>query len=74
MELIVRKLEVHFRYADWDCRKYVQEKTKAKEAGKKMAEQPISLSISDAGKEQYRNSIQHGGQESYDAMLQRRGS
>lgn len=51
---------------------YVQEKTKAKDAGRKMAEQPVSLSISDAGKEQYRNRIQQGGQESYDAMLQRR--
>ena len=51
---------------------YVQEKTKAKDAGRKMAEQPVSLSISYAGKEQYRNRIQQGGQESYDAMLQRR--
>ena len=51
---------------------YVQEKTNTKDAGRKMAEQPVSLSISDAGKEQYHNSVQHGGQESYDAMLQRR--
>lgn len=51
---------------------YVQEKTNARDVGRKMAEQPVSLSISDAGKEQYRNSVQQGGQESYDAMLQRR--
>ncbi|MDE7130963.1 MAG: hypothetical protein K2O65_04075 [Lachnospiraceae bacterium] len=51
---------------------YVQEKTTVKNAGKKMAEQPVSLSISDEGKEHYRNSIQQGRQESYDAMLQRR--
>ena len=40
---------------------YVQEKTNTKDAGRKMAEQPVSLSISDAGKEQYRNSVQQGG-------------
>ena len=51
---------------------YVQEKTTAKEAGRKMAEQPVRLSISNEGKERYRNSIQQGGQESYDAVLQRR--
>lgn len=51
---------------------YVQEKTTAKEAGRKMAEQPVRLSISNEGKEHYRNSIQQGGQESYDAVLQRR--
>lgn len=49
---------------------YVQEKTNARDAGRKMAEQPVSLFISDAGKEQYRNSVQQGGQESYDAILQ----
>lgn len=51
---------------------YVQEKTTAKEEGRKMAEQPVRLSISNEGKEHYRNSIQQGGQESYDAVLQRR--
>lgn len=55
-----------------DAANYVQEKITAKDVGRKMAEQPVSLSISDAGKEQYRNSIRQGGQESYDAMLQRR--
>lgn len=39
---------------------YVQEKN-ARDAGRKVAEQPVSLSISDTGKEQYRNSIQQGG-------------
>lgn len=51
---------------------YVQEKTTAKDAGRKMAEQPVRLSISNEGKEHYRNSIQQGGQESYDAVIQRR--
>ena len=51
---------------------YVQEKTAAKEAYRKMAEQPVRLSISNEGKEHYRNSIQQGGQESYDSVLQRR--
>ena len=51
---------------------YVQEKTTAKEADRKMAEQPVRLSISNEGKEHYRNSIQQGGQESYDTVLQRR--
>ena len=51
---------------------YVQEKTTAKEVGRKMAEQPVKLSISNEGQEHYRNSIQQGGQESYDTMLQRR--
>lgn len=51
---------------------YVQEKTTAKEADRKMAEQPVRLSISNEGKEHYRNSIQQGGQESYDSVLQRR--
>ncbi len=51
---------------------YVQEKTTTKESGRKMAEQPVKLSISNEGKEYYRNSIQQGGQESYDAVLQRR--
>lgn len=50
---------------------YVQEKITAKEAGRKMAEQPVRLSISNEGKEYYRNSIQQGGQESYDIILQR---
>ena len=49
---------------------YVQEKTTTKESGRKMAEQPVKLSISNEGKEYYRNSIQQGGQESYDAVLQ----
>ena len=51
---------------------YVQEKAIAKDAGRKMAEQPVSLSISSEGKEHYRNSIQQGGQENYDSVLQRR--
>ncbi len=51
---------------------YVQEKATAKEASRKMAEQPVRLSISNEGKEHYRNSIQQGGQESYDSVLQRR--
>lgn len=51
---------------------YVQEKATAKEAGRKMAEQPVRLSISNEGREHYRNSIRQGGQESYDAVLQRR--
>lgn len=51
---------------------YVQEKAPAKDVGRKMAEQSASLSISDEGKEHYRNSIRQGGQESYDAVLQRR--
>lgn len=51
---------------------FVQKKTTAKDAGRKMAEQPVRLSISNEGKEHYRNSIQQGGQESYDAVLQRR--
>lgn len=55
-----------------DAANYVQEKGIVKDAGRKMAEQPVSLSISDEGREHYRNSIQQGGQESYDAVLQRR--
>ncbi len=51
---------------------YVQEKATAKEASRKMAEQPVRLSISNEGREHYRNSIRQGGQESYDAVLQRR--
>ena len=51
---------------------YVQEKTTAKDTDRKMAKQSVSLSITDEGKEHYRNSIQQGGQESYDAVLQRR--
>ncbi|MDE7333619.1 MAG: hypothetical protein K2O16_15640 [Lachnospiraceae bacterium] len=51
---------------------YVQEKTTAKDAGRKMAEQPVRLSLSNEGKEHYRNSIRQGGQESYDSVLQRR--
>ena len=51
---------------------YVQERTTAKDAGRKMAEQPVRLSISDEGKEHYRNNIQQGGQENYDSVLQRR--
>lgn len=39
---------------------------------KRMAEQPVKLSISDEGKEHYRNSIQKEGHESYDAILERR--
>ena len=50
----------------------MQEKTAAKDSGRKMAEQPVRLSISNEGKDHYRNSIQQGGQESYDAVLQRR--
>ncbi len=51
---------------------YVQEKTTVKDADRKMMEQPVSISISNEGKEHYRNSIQQSGQESYDAVLQRR--
>lgn len=55
-----------------DATNYVQEKTTAKDAGRKMEEQPVRLSISNEGKEHYRNSIQQGGRKSYDAVLQRR--
>ena len=51
---------------------YVQEKASAKDADRKTAEQPVSLSISNEGREHYRNSMQQSGQESYDAMIQRR--
>ncbi len=51
---------------------YVQEKMSAKDTEKKMAKQPVSLSITNEGKEHYRNSIQQSGQESYDAVIQRR--
>ena len=51
---------------------YVQEKITPKDASRKIAKQPVRLSISNEGKEHYRNSIQQGGQESYDAVLQRR--
>lgn len=39
---------------------------------KHMAEQPVKISISDEGKEYYRNSIWQNGQETYDAVLRRR--
>lgn len=51
---------------------YVQEKTTAKDVNRKMAEQPVRLSISNEGKEHYRNSIHQGDQESRDSVLQRR--
>jgi hypothetical protein len=37
-----------------------------------MEKQPVELIISDEGKEYYRNSVQQGEQESYDAVVQRR--
>lgn len=37
-----------------------------------ISEQPVTLSISDEGREYYRNSIQQNGQETYDAVLRRR--
>lgn len=39
---------------------------------KRMAEQSVKLSISNEGREYYRNSIQQDGQETYDDVLQRR--
>lgn len=39
---------------------------------KHMAEQPVNISISNEGREYYRNSIQQNGQETYDAVLRRR--
>ena len=51
---------------------YMQEKATVKDADRKMMEQPVSISISNEGKEHYRNNIQQSGQESYDAVLQRR--
>lgn len=51
---------------------YLQENASTKETGSKIAKQPVSLSITNEGKEHYRNSIQQGGQESYDAVIQRR--
>lgn len=56
------------------AKNYMQEKNNrtATEADRKMAERPVRLSISNEGKEHYRNSIQQGGQENYDAVLQRR--
>ena len=51
---------------------YVQEKTTAKDTDRKMVKQPISLFITDEGKEHYRNIIQQSEQESYDAVIQRR--
>lgn len=51
---------------------YVKEKTAVKDEGRKMDKQSVNLSISDEGKEYYRNSIQQSGQESYDDVLQRR--
>ena len=51
---------------------YVQKKTLVREAISKTAEQSVNLSISDKGKEYYRNSIRQNGQESYDTVLQQR--
>ena len=51
---------------------YAQKKTPVREAISKTAEQPVNLSISDKGKEYYRNSIRQSRQESYDTVLQRR--
>lgn len=42
------------------------------EAVSKMAGQPVQVSLSDEGKEHYRNSIQQGGQDSYETIVQRR--
>ena len=39
---------------------------------KRTAEQSVKLSISNEGREYYRNSIQQNGQETYDDVLQRR--
>ncbi|MBD5444915.1 MAG: hypothetical protein HDR29_05120 [Lachnospiraceae bacterium] len=51
---------------------YLQEKASAKDASRKMSKQYINLSITNEGKEHYRNSIQQGGQERYDVVIQRR--
>lgn len=51
---------------------YVQEKISVKDTDRKMSKQPVNLSITNEGKAHYRNSIQQYGQESYDAMIQRR--
>lgn len=39
---------------------------------RRMAEQPVKISISDEGKEYYRNSIQQNQQETYDDVVQRK--
>ena len=41
---------------------YMQKKTPVREAISKTAKQPVNLSISDKGKEYYRNSISQNGQ------------
>ncbi|MBD5521367.1 MAG: hypothetical protein HDR03_09145 [Lachnospiraceae bacterium] len=51
---------------------YLQDNASIKETGSKIAKKPVNLSITNEGKEYYRNSIQQGGQESYDAVIQRR--
>ena len=51
---------------------YLQDSASTKETGSRIAKQPVSLSITNEGKEHYRNSIQQGGQESYDVVIQRR--
>lgn len=51
---------------------YMQKKTPVREEISKTAEQSVNLSISDEGKEYYRNSIRQDRQESYETMFQRR--
>lgn len=53
-------------------KKNAQEKTPAKDVIPNIAEQSVTLSISDEGKEYYCNSVQQEGHESYDTVLQRR--
>ena len=53
-------------------KKNAQEKTPAKAVISNMAEQSVTLSISDEGREYYRNNIQQNGQETYNEVLQRR--
>lgn len=58
--------------SDSATKKNAQEKALAKNVMPNMAEQSVTLSISDEGKEYYRNSVQQEGYESYDTVLQRR--
>ena len=52
--------------------KAVRKETETTSLLSKAAGKPVNLSISDEGKEYYRNSVQQEGHESYDTVLQRR--
>lgn len=48
------------------------QKEKVQADAKRMTEPPVKISISDEGQENYRKSVGQKGQESYDAVIQRR--